>query len=167
MDAFFEKYLATTDEYFRDNCRDDIEEMSEEQIAQLKELVLRMEAAGSTEPLPWAVSEVVEGIPQFARYRVMSELVNIAEDTDRGTAYAGIYSDTFDAMHEKMKAAVGEDLLKEYLQAYGKGLMGEIIELIDNGNETAERDQLNWVLTETYTGQAIDCLHEDFLEFEK
>lgn len=167
MDAFFEKYLETTDEYFRDNCRNDIQEMDEEQRAQLKKLILRMEAAGCTEPLPWAVSEIDEGIPQFARYRVMSELINIAEDTDRGAAYAGIYSDTFDALHEKIRAAVGEDLLKEYLQAYGKGLMGEIVEFIDNGNETAERDQLNWVLTETYTGEAIDCLHEDFGEFEK
>lgn len=141
--------------------------MNEEQLARLKELVLRMEAAGCSEPLSWAISEIDEGIPQFARYRVMSELTDIAEDVDNATEYAGIYSEKFYDLHDKIQAAVGEELLTQYLQAYGKGLMGEVIELLDNGNYESERDQLDWVLTETFTGQAIDCLHEDFGEFEK
>ncbi len=52
-----------------------------------------MENTGCTNPLPYAFSEISEGIPQFARFLVYKELFKIADNIDTGIANANDYTE--------------------------------------------------------------------------
>lgn len=81
----------------------------------------------------------------------------------------------FDAViedkYQEIAEAIGEDKLLDFLSSFSKGLIYNVIDLMDEGNREFERDKISWVLMKTdennkTTGQIIQGLHEDILEFE-
>ena len=141
--------------------------------AKVDALAKKLKRAGAADPQSWARSEVEEGIPQFARFLLLKNLVQIANDV-QGNLDAGqeLAEDLADA-HAAASAAMGEAPLHALLRSHGKGMVQQILDLIDWGNADMERDGLSWSLVQT-DGEGkvirplriIDALHEDFLEFE-
>ena len=141
--------------------------------AKVDALAKKLKRAGATSPKSWARSEVDEGIPQFARFLLLKNLVHIANDVqgnlDSGEELAEDLADT----HAAASAALGEAQLNALLRSYGKGMVQQFIGLIDWGNGDMERDGLSWALVQT-DGEGdiikplriIEALSEDFLEFE-
>jgi hypothetical protein len=145
--------------------------LSSEQKAALDELINRMKIAGCKDPFLWAFSEITEDIPQFGRFLVLKNLFEIAVDVDRTIEYAEVFANDYTALEEKVLQVVDKALLKQYLKAYNRGMIGQFIELIDEGNDDCEKDNVDWVLLKTdsernHTGQIINGLHENFLEFK-
>lgn len=141
------------------------------QKEEYESLVMRLGNAGAKNPSSWASSEVTEGLPQFARFLVLKSLFDIAKSTDDNIAMAADFDDELDEKYNTIKDAVGEEKLLSFLTAYSKGIIYNVIGLLDEGNQESDRDKISWTLMKTdenfeSTGQIIQGLHEDFLEFE-
>ncbi|KPH14721.1 hypothetical protein [Chryseobacterium sp. ERMR1:04] len=141
------------------------------QKEEYESLVMRLGNAGAKNPSSWASSEVTEGLPQFARFLVLKSLFDIAKSTDDNIAMAADFDDELDEKYNTIKDAVGEEKLLSFLSAYSKGIIYNVIGLLDEGNQESDRDKISWTLMKTdenfeSTGQIIQGLHEDFLEFE-
>lgn len=141
------------------------------QKEEYESLVMRLGNAGAKNPSSWASSEVTEGLPQFARFLILKSLFDIAKSTDDNIAMAADFDDELDEKYNTIKNAVGEEKLLSFLTAYSKGIIYNVIGLLDEGNQESDRDKISWTLMKTdenfeSTGQIIQGLHEDFLEFE-
>lgn len=141
------------------------------QKEEYESLVMRLGNAGAKNPSSWASSEVTEGLPQFARFLVLKSLFDISKSTDDNIAMAADFDDELDEKYNTIKDAVGEEKLLSFLSAYSKGIIYNVIGLLDEGNQESDRDKISWTLMKTdenfeSTGQIIQGLHEDFLEFE-
>ena len=148
-----------------------MEELTKEQEIQLNDLVNRLSKAGAKNPLQWARSEVREGIPQFGRFLVLKRLFEIIKSPETNIALASDFDGEIDDKFEEISKTIGKEKLIDFLTSFSKGLASSFIELLDEGNENADEDKVNWVLLKTddkgeHTEQIIQGLHEDFLEFE-
>lgn len=149
-----------------------ISKLTDEQKEALENLVIKFENAGAKNPLTWAVSEITEGIPQFGRFLMLKALFDIGKSTKDNIAMAEDFDFELDEKYTEIKDAVGKKKLLAFLTSYSKGLLYNVIELLDEGNRTADRDKISWVLMKTDenaepTGQIIQGLHESFFEFEE
>ena len=148
-----------------------ISELTSEQKNELESLVIRLEKAGAKNPLSWALSEVTEKIPQFGRFLVLKTLFDIAKSTEDNISIAEDFDEDFNDKFDEIKENVGQEKLFDFLTSYSKGIIYNLIELLDEGNREFDRDKISWTLMKTDenfepTGQIIQGLHEDFLEFE-
>jgi len=148
-----------------------ISKLTDKQKEEFESLVIRLEKAGAKNPLSWAYSEVTEGIPQFGRFLVLKYLFDIGKSTEDNMAMASDFDDAFDEKYVEIRNAVGEKKLLAFLTSYSKGILYNIIGLLDEGNREIDRDKVSWTLMKTdenfeLTGQPIQGLHEDFLEFD-
>jgi hypothetical protein len=148
-----------------------ISQLSEDRQQQLETLCEGLEAAGAKRPLDWALSETDEGIPQFARFRVLQELYQAANSVTNNVDSAE-YDFGFNATetYETMAKAIGKKQLDDFLIAYGKGISYNLVTMLDEGNPESERDGFSWRLMKTNLPgdemlKGIDGLHEDFMEF--
>ncbi len=173
----FTKYLEKEGEFGKGYFTRKLEEMTDEQKQELLTLIEKMEVAGCEKPLSWAYSEVKEGIPQFARFKVLNELMVISDDVEGARYGAEDYFDCiensdvdFNAMHEEMVETIGKDKLEAYLKAYGKGIISSVITTLDEGNVHVERDGFSWVLVKMdedgkiRPDKVIGGLHESLYE---
>lgn len=148
-----------------------ISKLTEKQREEFESLVIRLENAGAKNPLQWASSEVKEGIPQFARFLMLKNLFGIGKSIEDNISMAGDFDDDFDDKYAEIENTVGQEKLAAFLAAYSKGIIYNVVALLDEGNMEADRDKISWVLMKTNekserTGQIIQGLHESFLEFE-
>tara|TARA_B110001454_G_C12631569_1_gene397193 strand:- start:152 stop:673 length:522 start_codon:yes stop_codon:yes gene_type:complete len=148
-----------------------IANLSDKQKGELENLVVKLENAGAKKPLSWAISEVTENIPQFGRFLVLRSLWKIANSVEGNISLAGDFDDTVRDKFESIKEKIGEDLLTDILSSYSKGLICSLVDFLDEGNSDIDRDKTSWILMKTDensepTGQIIQGLHEDLLEFE-
>jgi len=144
---------------------------SDLQKEEYESLVLRLRKAGAKNPSSWASSEVMEGIPQFTRFLILKSLFDIAKSTDDNIAMAADFDDEVEEKYNAIRDIVGEEKLLSFLTSYSKGIIYNVVGLLDEGNQEADRDKISWTLMKTDenfepTGQVIQGLHEDFLEFE-
>lgn len=84
---------------------------------------------------------------------------------------ASDFDDEVEEKYNAIKDIVGEEKLLSFLTSYSKGIIYNVVGLLDEGNQEADRDKISWTLMKTdenfqSTGQMIQGLHEDFLEFE-
>ena len=145
--------------------------LTDNQKEEFESLVIRLENAGAKNPLSWANSEVNEKIPQFGRFLMLKSLFDIAKSTEDNISMAGDFDDDFEEKLDEIKDKIGEEKLFDFLTSYSKGIIYNLIELLDEGNREIDRDKISWTLIKTDenfepTGQIIQGLHEDFLEFE-
>lgn len=148
-----------------------ISKMTDLQKEEFESLVIRLENAGAKNPLSWANSEVSEKIPQFGRFLVLKSLFDIAKSTEDNISMAGDFVEDFKEKFAEINEKVGQEKLFDFLTSYSKGIIYNIIELLDEGNRDVDRDKISWMLMKTdenfeATGQIIQGLHENFLEFE-
>ncbi|SHF81564.1 hypothetical protein SAMN02787100_2670 [Chryseobacterium sp. OV279] len=141
------------------------------QKEEYESLVMRLRNAGAKNPSSWASSEVTEGIPQFARFLILKSLFDIAKSTYDNITMASDFDDEVEEKYDAIKDIVGEEKLLSFLTSYSKGIIYNVVGLLDEGNQEADRDKISWTLMKTdenfqSTGQVIQGLHEDFLEFE-
>jgi hypothetical protein len=147
-----------------------IAKLTDTQKEEFESLVIRLENAGAKNPLQWASSEVTEGIPQFGRFLMLKTLFDISKSTEDNISMAGDFDEDFEDKYSEIKDIVGQEKLLAFLTSYSKGIIYNVVELLDEGNREADRDKISWTLMKTdenfeATGQIIQGLHEDFLEF--
>ncbi len=142
-----------------------------DQIAALKK---RLKRAGAADAKQWAVSEVDEGIPQFARFLLLKHLTMAAHDVDGNLELAEDLAPNLSKAHNAACEALGAEQVEAMLRDYGKGLVAQFIDLIDHGNEDSEEDEISWALVQTDGDgkvckplRIIEGLHEDLLDFEE
>ncbi|GEJ32479.1 conserved hypothetical protein [Flavobacterium psychrophilum] len=164
-----EKHLENSadKEYYKKQ----ISKLTDNQKEEFESLVIRLENAGAKNPLSWANSEVSEKIPQFGRFLVLKSLFDIARSTEDNISMAVDFDEDIEDKFEEIKEKVGQEKLFDFLKSYSKGMIYNIIGLLDEGNLEVDRDKISWALLKTDdnfepTGQIIQGLHEDFLEFE-
>ncbi|MBD0779941.1 hypothetical protein HPE56_19255 [Maribacter sp. ANRC-HE7] len=148
-----------------------ISKLTAEQKVEFENLVIRLENAGAKKPLGWASSEITEKIPQFGRFLVLKSFFDIAKSTEVNISMASEFDEDIEEKLEEIKEKIGEEKLFDFLLSYSKGMIYNLVEIIDEGNREIERDKISWTLIKTDensepTGQIIQSLHEDFLEFE-
>ena len=138
----------------------------------LQNLIERMTAAGCPDAETWAASEIDEDIPQFARYLVLKQLTDIANNVPTAVdiAVAEDWGEGFTEKHAALSAQIGAEALADYLRLYGRGIISQIIDLLDEGNPDYDRDGVNWILVESdeygeQRGRNIQGLHESLPEF--
>jgi len=176
----FEKYLETCDDFGKKYYSKEIEKFTDEKKIQLLDLIKKMEQSGCTSPMSYAFSEVDEGIPQFARYLVLRQLFEIADDIqgvyDNAVDYCDCSegsTDDFEEMHKQIIQIVGKEKLEKYLKIYNKGLVSNFISLLDEGTTCNIDTGFDWALVMTDSegeikGDKTICgLHEDFYDFKK
>lgn len=149
-----------------------IPKLSEEKQEQLEALVQKLEAAGATRPLSWAWSETKEGIPQFARFRVLQELYQTACAVPANIDCAHDFDPEMGTLYQEIAAVSGKAALDQLLLNYGRGLLSHLISLLDEGNFESERDGFSWQLMQTNPETdellaGIHGLHEDFIDFDQ
>lgn len=164
-----EKHLENSAE--KEYYEKQISKLTDNQKEEFESLVIRLENAGAKNPLSWANSEVSEKIPQFGRFLVLKSLFDIAKSTEDNISMAGDFDEDIEDKFEEIKGQVGQEKLFDFLKSYSKGMIYNLIELLDEGNREVDRDKVSWTLMKTDdnfepTGQIIQGLHEDFLEFE-
>ena len=164
-----EKYLEASShkEFFERR----ISKLTEEQKSELEDLVIRLDNAGAKNPLQWAFSEVSENIPQFGRFLVLKKLFEIAKSPKENISTAIDFDDEVEEKFLEISKIVGKKKFLDFLISFSKGIMYNVVELIDEGNRNMDEDKVNWVLLKTdeegkHSEQIIQGLHEDFLEFE-
>ena len=149
-----------------------LNELSEAQKNELAELVEKLDNAGATKPLSWAWSEISEGIPQFARFRVLQELYRSAYDVAGSISSAEDFGIDAGTTYQAISGSMGKEKTDQFLIAFAKGMLYNLIGFLDEGNFEAERDGFSWRLMKTKEHgdemiRGIDGLHEDFMEFDK
>jgi len=164
-----QKHLEKSE--YKEYYEKQISNLTDYQKNELENLVIRLENAGAKNPLSWAYSEVIEKIPQFGRFLVLKSLFDIVKSTEDNISLAGDFDEDFEEKFKELKERIGQDKLFDFLTSYSKGMIYNIIELLDEGNREVSRDKISWTLMKTDdtfepTGQIIQGLHESFLEFE-
>lgn len=166
-----EEYLKNSEssEYYKQ----EIDKLNKEEKIRLENLLQKMDNVGAKKPIAWALSEITENIPQFGRFIFLKGLFDIITDIeenilladDIGESYEG---DTFDTS-KKLKEVIGEAELNNFLISYGKGMMWQIVNQIDEGNYNTKGEPM-WSLKEFKDGntteRSIGGLHESFSDFE-
>ncbi|HJT74163.1 MAG TPA: hypothetical protein VJ720_09095 [Chitinophaga sp.] len=148
-----------------------ISTLSETEKERLEQLVIKMANAGAKEPFSWAFSEFREGIPQFARFMVLKGLYQSAYDIEGSIGTGNDFDPHIDTVYKEIADAVGEEKLKGFLINYGKGMLYNMLGILDEGNTDYESED-SWQLMEhnrgsDTLGKPVSGLHEDFLEFEQ
>jgi hypothetical protein len=167
------KHLDKLSEHDQKYYRHRLSKISEAQKNELAELVEKLDNAGATKPLSWAWSEISEGIPQFARFRVLQELYRSAYDVAGSIDSAeNDFEIDAGATYQAISGNLGKEKTDQFLIAYAKGMLYNLIGFLDEGNFEAERDGFSWRLMKTDEHgdkmiRGIDGLHEDFMEFDK
>ena len=164
-----QKYLDNSAD--KEHYNQVIAKLTDTQKEQFESLVIRLENAGAKNPLQWASSEVTEGLPQFGRFLMLKSLFDISKSTDDNISMAGDFDENFDEKYAEIKDIVGQEKLLAFLTSYSKGIIYNVVEILDEGNREVDRDKISWTLMKTDenfepTGQIIQGLHEDFLEFD-
>ena len=166
-----EKYLQNSTD--KDYYESSIDKLDDEQKKELEELLQNLDEAGAKEPLGWALSQITEGIPQFGRFVFLRELYNIINDTEENLALAddideGYEEDIFEVV-DKLKETLGEQKFDNFLKAFTKGVMWQVINLIDEANHN-QKGEPKWSLKEIKNdntiGKTLGGLHESFNQFE-
>ena len=151
--------------------RYELSKMDEAQIQRLETLVARMVKYGAKRPLSWAWSEFKEGIPQWARFMILKSMYvsiyHVKGNVDSGSEF----NPRMNEVYQEIVAVTGEERLKQFLIAYGKGMLYTMLDVFDEGNTNYESND-SWVLVQydrekEATGKPISGLHEDFLDFEQ
>lgn len=158
---------------YKDYYLSEIEKFSEDKKRKLEKLIIKLENAGATKPLEWAFSEVEEGIPQFSRFLVLKNLYKIINDIDGNISLFEDFTEDMDDMDliiSKIKKNISDIELKDFLKLYGKAIIWNVLQLIEEGNQDLKRDGVSWSLVQVdsnlnSTNQVISGLHEDFQEF--
>ncbi|OCA78317.1 hypothetical protein BBH99_08825 [Chryseobacterium contaminans] len=163
--------LANLDEREQKRYRFEFAKLDENQQQQLDELVARMENAGATKPLSWAWSEFSEGIPQWARFMILKGIYQSANDVEGNADAALEFNQDAGEIFEEISKAVGEKKLKQFLTAYSKGMLYNMIGIFDEGNPDYDSKD-SWLLVtqdreSDIIARPISGLHEDFLEFDR
>lgn len=135
-------------------------------------LCQQLNDAGAKNPKSWANSELQENIPQFARFLMLRGLTDIYQDVDCNLGEMDNYSSSALATYEKLTSVFDEKELKKFLHIYGRALIGNVIDLLDEGYLYDVTEKVGWGLMEldengTTTDRLIQGLHEDYLEFEE
>lgn len=146
-----------------------VAKLNEEKSEQLEEMLLKFEAAGATRPLNWAWSELSEGIPQWARFMILKEMYQSAHDITGNVEASEEFDQKMNNSYQEITAKVGSEKLHQFLTAYAKGMLYNMLGVFDEGSFDYESKD-SWLLVthnrETgELGKAISGLHEDFLEF--
>lgn len=165
------EHIDKLSEHDQKYYRHRLKELSEAQKNELAELVEKLDNAGATKPLSWAWSEVTEGIPQFARFRVLQEIYSAAYDVAGNIDSAEDFGIEADTTYQAISGSLGKEKTDQFLIAYAKGMLYNLIGFLDEGNFEAERDGFSWRLMKTGENgdemiRGIDGLHEDFMEFD-
>ncbi len=170
--SLIENYINNSEnsEYYKK----EIDQLNEEQRRELESLLQKMDNSGAKRPLGWALSEITENIPQFGRFLFLKGLFDILTDVEENMGLADdideIYEDDIFEVSEKLKNAIGEKELDNFLKSYAKGIMWQVTNLIDEGNYNSTGEPM-WSLKESYktnntSERFINGLHENFNEFE-
>lgn len=162
--------LANLDEGEQKRYRFEFAKLDEYQQKQLEALVSRMEYSGATKPLSWAWSEFDESIPQWARFMILKGMYQSAADIEGSVDTASEFNPNANQIFEEISEAIGAERLKQFLTAYSKGMLYNMIGIFDDGNPDYDSKD-SWLLVtqdrESDTlGKPITGLHEDFLEFD-
>jgi len=171
--SLIEKYIASSgdEKYYRKR----VDQLDQNQQAKLEDLLRKLEKAGAKKPLDWALSDVEESIPQFARFLMLKRLFEIIEDIEGNIGFADDVDENYESdieeVCDQLKTAIGEEVLNKFLKSYTKGVMWQVINLIDEGNYNTNGDP-GWVLKEVssegkVTGKNVGGLHESFSDFEE
>jgi hypothetical protein len=168
-----EKYLDSlpNSEFGKEYYVRRISELTEKQKSEMEDLVIRLDNAGAKKPLQWALSEVRENIPHFGRFLVLKKLFEIAKSPKDNLSIAFDFDEEIEDKFLEISNMVGEEKFLDFLTSFSKGVMYNVVELIDEGNRNVDKDKVNWFLLKTdengkHSEQIIQGLHEDFLEFE-
>jgi hypothetical protein len=163
-----QKYIDTSEKYIVQG----ISELTEKQKLELEDLATRIDKAGATKPLTWALSEVKENIPQFGRFLVLKSFLQIAKDA-RGNVFNALdFDEKIEEKYLEISKMVGEKEFLDFLYTFSKGLMINVCMTFDEGNLDCEEDKVSWEIFQTdengeHSGRIIQGLHEDWYEFEK
>lgn len=170
MKPVTQKYVALSAD--RKKHEYHIPRLSEAQQEQLEELMIRLETAGAKDPLSWALSETREGINQFARFLVLKNFYLAAYDIEGNTFAAEDFDPQIRDTYAEVTNTVGAEKLQHFLQSYGKGMIYQLLNILDEGNfADADRDGISWQLMKIIPAEdkiagGINGLHEDFIEFD-
>lgn len=151
--------------------KEEFNKFTDEQKASLEHLIIKLKKAKSKNPLPWAFSQVKEGIPQFARFLILKNLSLLIQEPEQSINMAADFDQEMEAKFSEMKNVFGEEKTIDFLKTFSKGFVWNVIDFLEEGNSNHEEDGVNWALLELdqhneLTGKTIQGLHEDFLEFE-
>lgn len=168
----FEELLAMVPEDYKHFYTFKESKWTDKKKQKMVELANKLYEAGAINPLSWARSEVGENIPQFGRFLVLKNLIDVAQNTKYGIEDAAMFGDDVKEKAEKISTLLGDDSFKDFLQAYGRAVILNVITILDEGNSNMEQDGVSWYLSETDgegepTGRIIEALHEDFYEFNE
>ncbi|OOF82886.1 hypothetical protein BKG92_04980 [Rodentibacter ratti] len=128
-----------------------IHSLTEKQRNDLLVLINKMRNAGAKSPFSWALSEITENIPQFARFVFLRELEKINRSVRKNIRYTQEYSeesDEFNILHKKLEQCLPSEELERYLQIYTRTIVDDFIHLLDEGNPREMQGEPNWTLSE-------------------
>ncbi|QQT33044.1 hypothetical protein I6I99_10950 [Sphingobacterium multivorum] len=121
--------------------------------------------------MSWAWSEFQEGIPQWARFMILKGMYQSATDTEGNADAAMEFDQDAGEIYEEITEAVGEEKLKQFLTAYGKGMLYNMIEIFDEGNPDYDSNDSWKIVTEVRESESeerqIAGLHENFSNSHK
>ena len=128
--------------------------------------------AGCNNPLPWAFGEITENVPQYSRFVILKSFYDIINNPDGILIDAELFDDNIRKKIDRIKNVLGEADTYKMLQAYARAVISGVVNMLDEGNCTAEIDKVSWELYEIdgngiRTGRTIKNLHEDFFDFEE
>ncbi len=164
------KQLMLLSEHEQKHYRYELSKLDDTQQARLEALVVRMVQSGATRPLSWAWSEFREDIPQWARFMVIKSMYQSAYDVAGNVDGADEFSPGSSEIYEELLAITGAEKLNHFFASYGKALLYNMLDILDEGNTDYECND-SWQLVTYYrekgkSGRPISALHEDFLEFD-
>ncbi|GAA3732102.1 MULTISPECIES: hypothetical protein [Flavobacterium] len=147
-----------------------IKGFSKSELNDFERLALQLEEAGALDPLGWAFSEIKEGIPQAGRFLVLKGLFDIIKSPEENISLAYDFDEEVEEKYLDIQKLVGEEKLSDFLKTFSKGIISNVIDLLDYGNCNSD-GEIGWVLVKTdkegnLTEKIISGLHEDFLDFE-
>ncbi|WP_288062056.1 hypothetical protein [Rodentibacter caecimuris] len=166
MEELIKIVEAEYEDYQREYYLNTIHSLTEQERNNLLALINKMRKAGSKKPFSWAISEIKENLPQFARFAVLRELEKINREVSKHIYYTQEYaeeSDEFMALHKKVKQYLSPEELGRYLQLYTQTVTEQFISLLDEGNPRV--GEPNWALSELDSdychSRFINGLHEE------
>ena len=167
-----QQYIDQANDHDRKYYTHLVSKMSPEEQQRFEELTIRFDDAGAKRPLQWAHGELGGKIPQLARFLVLKNLHDIAQDVTGNIGLAEDFYPNPEELFTEIATAVGEEKLRHFLAIYGQGLTNNVISILDEGNFESERDKITWGLfeldaEEQTLGRRIAGLHEDAMEFDQ
>jgi hypothetical protein len=153
-----------------DYYRHVISNLSDGQREKVLEFANELASNGASEPLSWALSEVTENIAQRARYYVLREFHSSIDDIEGNLDSSSDFCENPQAIFKEICSVIGEESARRFLSAYGKGMLGNCLGIIDEGGFANE--SLGWSLIEedadgNPTGRIVSGLHEDWIDFSE